>query len=86
MTSIAEGLKAIQIRHPDKLFIGGHWVAPAADGVIEVVSPMTEEVIFQIAEAREADMDRAVAAARQAFGGRDGLLPYLEAKTVLLNG
>ena len=67
MTSIAEGLKAIQIRHPDKLFIGGGWVAPATDGVIEVVSPMTEEVIFKVAEAREADMDRAVAAAREAF-------------------
>jgi len=28
---------------------------------------MTEEVIFRVPEAREADMDRAVAAARQAF-------------------
>jgi betaine-aldehyde dehydrogenase len=35
--------------------------------VIEVVSPMTEEVVFRVAEAREADMDRAVAAAREAF-------------------
>jgi len=28
---------------------------------------MTEEVIFQVAEARGADMDRAVTAARKAF-------------------
>lgn len=65
--SVAEGLKAIQIKHPDKLFIGGRWVAPSGDGRIEVISPITEEVIFRVAEAREADMDRAVAAARTAF-------------------
>jgi aldehyde dehydrogenase (NAD+) len=65
--NVAEALKTIHIRHLDKLFIGGAWVAPSSDGKIEVVSPMTEEVIFTVAEAREADMDRAVAAARQAF-------------------
>jgi betaine-aldehyde dehydrogenase len=65
--SVADGLKAIQIKHPDKLFIGGKWVAPSTSGTIDVVSPMTEEVIFTVAEAREADLDRAVAAARAAF-------------------
>jgi betaine-aldehyde dehydrogenase len=65
--TVAEGLKAINLKHPEKLFIGGQWVAPSSDGVIEVVSPMTEEVVFKVAEAREADMDRAVAAAREAF-------------------
>lgn len=65
--SVADGLKAIQIKHLDRLFIGGDWVAPASDGKIEVVSPMTEEAIFTVAEAREADIDRAVAAARAAF-------------------
>ncbi len=42
-------------------------MAPSSDGKIDVVSPMTEEVIFSVAEAREPDMDRAVAAAREAF-------------------
>jgi len=65
--SVAEGIKTIQVKHPDMLFIGGEWVAPSTAGKIEVVSPMTEEVVFTVAEAREADMDRAVAAARKAF-------------------
>jgi acyl-CoA reductase-like NAD-dependent aldehyde dehydrogenase len=65
--SVAEGLKAIRIAHPDKLYIGGEWVSPAAGGAIQVVSPITEEVIFKIAEAQDADVDRAVAAARAAF-------------------
>jgi betaine-aldehyde dehydrogenase len=65
--SVADGIKAIQIKHLDRLYIGGEWVAPAAGGTIDVVSPMTEEVIFTVAEAREPDMDRAVAAARKAF-------------------
>jgi aldehyde dehydrogenase (NAD+) len=63
----ADALKLINIGHLDKLFIGGAWLAPSSDGRIFVVSPITEEVIFSVAEAREADMDRAVAAARQAF-------------------
>jgi aldehyde dehydrogenase (NAD+) len=57
----------MNVKFLDKLFIGGQWVAPSSDGKIEVVSPVTEEVMFSVAEAREADMDRAVAAARKAF-------------------
>ena len=55
------------IRSFDKLFIGGRWVEPATDRRIEVVSPITEEVIATVPEASEADMDKAVAAARKAF-------------------
>ena len=51
----------------DALFIGGEWVAPSSSAKIEVVSPTTEEVIARVPEAREADVDRAVAAARAAF-------------------
>jgi aldehyde dehydrogenase (NAD+) len=51
----------------DKLFIGGEWVAPASNRIIEVVSPFTEEVIATVPDGTEEDMDRAVAAARQAF-------------------
>jgi betaine-aldehyde dehydrogenase len=73
--NVAEALTHIEIKHPDRLFIGGRWTAPSSDGQIAIVSPMTEEVIFRIAEAREADMDRAVAAARAAFD--DGPWPRL---------
>ncbi len=65
--NVAEALKLINVQHLDKLYIGGAWVDPSSDGKIEVVSPVTEEVIFRVAEAREPDMDRAVAAAREAF-------------------
>jgi aldehyde dehydrogenase (NAD+) len=51
----------------DKLFIGGDWVAPATAATIDVVSPHSEEVIARVPEAREADIDRSVAAARDAF-------------------
>jgi aldehyde dehydrogenase (NAD+) len=53
----------------DTLYIGGEWVAPAATGTIEVISPTTEDVIARVPEASEGDVDRAVEAARAALGG-----------------
>ena len=50
-----------------KLFIDGAWVAPATTEVIEVVSPATEALIAQVPAASNADVDRAVEAARRAF-------------------
>ncbi|SEO54327.1 aldehyde dehydrogenase [Trujillonella endophytica] len=55
------------VRSFDKLFVGGRWVPPATDEVIEVVSPITEEVVATVPAAGPADMDAAVAAARRAF-------------------
>jgi betaine-aldehyde dehydrogenase len=51
----------------DSLYIGGNHETPATGGVIEVVSPATEEVVGRVPEASKADVDRAVAVARQAF-------------------
>ncbi|MEX2555631.1 MAG: aldehyde dehydrogenase [Actinomycetota bacterium] len=51
----------------DKLFIGGKWVDPAGTGTIDVISPHTEEVMARVPDGTEADIDRAVAAAREAF-------------------
>ena len=59
--------EGVTIRNPDKLFIGGEWVAPLSGESIEVVNPNSEDVIARVAAAGDADMDRAVAAARQAF-------------------
>jgi aldehyde dehydrogenase (NAD+) len=50
-----------------RLFIGGDWVQPATSATLDVISPHTEEVIARVPEGGEADMDRAVAAARDAF-------------------
>ena len=58
---------AFHVRQPDKLFIDGQWIAPAAGGRIQVTSPATETVIATVAEATGADISATVAAARRAF-------------------
>jgi aldehyde dehydrogenase (NAD+) len=55
------------VQHADRFFIGGEWVKPSSDAMIDVVDSGTEQLFFRVAEAREADMTRAVAEARQAF-------------------
>jgi aldehyde dehydrogenase (NAD+) len=52
-----------------KLFIGGQFVDAAAGGTIPVLNPYDNSEICRIAEAREADVDRAVAAAKAAQCG-----------------
>jgi len=49
-----------------RLLIGGQWVDAAAGGEIEVINPYDGAVITRIAEAREADVDLAVQAAKAA--------------------
>jgi acyl-CoA reductase-like NAD-dependent aldehyde dehydrogenase len=52
----------------EALFIGGSWVRPdAGDGKIEVGNAATEEVMGTVPDGGPADVDAAVAAARQAF-------------------
>jgi betaine-aldehyde dehydrogenase len=51
----------------DRLFIGGDWVAPSSGDVFEVHSPSTGELVGQTPEAKEADIDKAVAAAKLAL-------------------
>jgi acyl-CoA reductase-like NAD-dependent aldehyde dehydrogenase len=58
---------SITIKHLDRLFIGGKWIEPSTGGRIDVISPNTEELVVRVAEAREADIDRVVVAARKAF-------------------
>jgi aldehyde dehydrogenase (NAD+) len=55
------------LKHADRFFIGGEWVKPSSDATIDVIDSGTEELFFRVAEAKEADMARAVTAARQAF-------------------
>jgi acyl-CoA reductase-like NAD-dependent aldehyde dehydrogenase len=57
----------VPIRHNDRFFIGGAWVEPSSTDLIEVVDSATEEPYFSVPGAREADMARAVDAAREAF-------------------
>jgi acyl-CoA reductase-like NAD-dependent aldehyde dehydrogenase len=50
-----------------KLFIGGAWVPPSSGGHLDVISPSTESPAGSVPDATAADIDRAVAAAREAF-------------------
>ncbi|MGH7692572.1 MAG: gamma-aminobutyraldehyde dehydrogenase [Candidatus Dormibacteria bacterium] len=50
-----------------RIFIGGQWVESAGEGIQEVYNPATGEVIAHAAKGVEADVDRAVSAARRAF-------------------
>ena len=51
----------------DRLFIGGEWVEPSSSSMFDVVSPATEQVVGRVPEAMNADVDRAVGIAREAF-------------------
>jgi aldehyde dehydrogenase (NAD+) len=51
-----------------KFFIDGQWVEPVGETkVLDVINPATEQVAGHIALGSEADVDRAVKAARKAF-------------------
>ncbi|WP_409330841.1 aldehyde dehydrogenase [Trujillonella humicola] len=50
----------------DHLFIGGRWKRPTTTDVIDVVSPATELTLGRVPDASAADIDAAVAAAREA--------------------
>ncbi|MGH2455005.1 MAG: gamma-aminobutyraldehyde dehydrogenase [Candidatus Limnocylindria bacterium] len=51
----------------NRMFIDGDWSDAASGETIEVINPATEEVIAHVPRGDEADVDRAVAAARSAF-------------------
>jgi betaine-aldehyde dehydrogenase len=55
------------IKHPDRFFIDGTWAAASSDAKIDVINSGTEELFARVAEAKQADVTRAVAAARKAF-------------------
>lgn len=51
-----------------KFYIDGAWVDPAGSATLDVINPATEAPFMKIAMGGAADVDRAVAAARKAFG------------------
>ena len=55
------------MRDGSQLYIGGAWVDPAEPHEIEVVDPATEVAFAEVRGGSEADVDRAVAAAKEAF-------------------
>ncbi|MFI6506353.1 aldehyde dehydrogenase family protein [Streptosporangium sp. NPDC050855] len=63
-----ESRDVVQIKPSYGLFIGGEWVDSQGTERNKTVNPASEEVLAEIAWADEADVDRAVEAARKAFG------------------
>ncbi|NMG41566.1 aldehyde dehydrogenase family protein [Chelativorans sp. ZYF759] len=61
---------------PEKFFIGGKWREPISKDRLKIFSPVTEEEILSYPEAGRADIDLAVAAARDAFD--NGPWPRME--------
>lgn len=59
--------RTIELKYPRKLFIGGAWVEPSTGDTFAVHDCSTEEVVATVAKASSSDMQRAVAAAREAF-------------------
>lgn len=57
----------IPVAHPDHFFIGGRWLSPASDAVFQVIDPTTEQTAYEAPAANSVDVDRAIAAAREAF-------------------
>ncbi len=62
-----ESRAIVQIRPSYGLFIDGGFVDPVDGGSLKTVNPATEEVLAEVAVAGEADVDRAVKAARRAY-------------------
>ena len=53
--------------HALQFYIDGKWVDPAAPNRVPVIDPSTEDAFAEISLGGQADVDRAVAAARRAF-------------------
>ncbi|GIJ46890.1 aldehyde dehydrogenase [Virgisporangium aliadipatigenens] len=58
-----------------RLYINGQWIEPAGTEKVPVENPSTEEVFASVPSGTAADVDRAVAAARAAFGPWADLAP-----------
>jgi aldehyde dehydrogenase (NAD+) len=79
---VAEGSSGVALRGSYGLFIGGSFVPGSA--VFKTVSPATEEVLAEVTHGAAEDVDRAVAAARQAYERVWSVLPGRERARYLL--
>lgn len=57
------------MQHTEQLYIDGRWTPSSGDHFLDVISASTEQVIARVPAATPEDVDAAVQAARQAFGG-----------------
>jgi aldehyde dehydrogenase (NAD+) len=64
-----ESKSAAKINSKYELFINGEFVEPLSKKYFDTTNPATEEKLSEVAEANEADVDRAVSAAKAASEG-----------------
>ncbi|MBT2186913.1 aldehyde dehydrogenase [Sphingobium nicotianae] len=67
MEQFSKTLKGIKDRGVDQLFINGAWRKSSGSNELSVVTPHNEETVLTYFEPTTADVDAAVAAAREAF-------------------
>ena len=63
-----ENTSHIQLHNQYELFIGGKWEKPSSGKYFATTNPADEKKLAMIAEANEKDVDKAVKAARKAYG------------------
>jgi aldehyde dehydrogenase (NAD+) len=73
-----ESRAIVDIKPSYGLFINGKFIEPADGTPFKTVSPASEEVLAEVAEAGPEDVDRAVAAARTAYEKVWGRMPGAE--------
>ncbi|RCG31595.1 aldehyde dehydrogenase family protein [Sphaerisporangium album] len=73
-----ESRDVVDIRPSYGLFINGEWADALGDAREKTINPASEEVLAEFAVASEADVDRAVSAARKAYDAVWGQMPGRE--------
>jgi aldehyde dehydrogenase (NAD+) len=73
-----ESTDHINVKKRYGLFINGDFVAPEKGRYFDTVNPATEEKLSRVADASQADVDRAVASARDAYRGPWGRMKPAE--------
>jgi aldehyde dehydrogenase (NAD+) len=73
-----ESREIVTIRREYGLFTGGEFAAPLSGKHFTTLNPASEEPLASVAEAGDADVDRAVASARKAYDQAWGRMPGRE--------
>lgn len=90
MTSTISPLAPPPLRHPGRFLIGGEWVEPSSGDTLDVIDSVTEELFFAFGQnAFRTAFGMAFGGFKQSGisrkGGKEGPLPFLETKTVILD-
>ncbi|MGH2754837.1 MAG: aldehyde dehydrogenase family protein [Actinomycetota bacterium] len=81
-SSAPESTDVVSVKDTYDLFIAGAWQPPESGEYFKTINPATEEVLAAISIAGEADVDKAVSAARDAARGWQRLAPAQRAKYI----